>query len=159
MHCHKSRISLKDAVSMENRRFDLLTRSLAGATNRRDFLRRLIGVAGVTGGVIALSAQETDAARRGYSGPKFPPTQQPEPEPEPCTIASSPCTANSQCCTGFCEQDIGSEGTCQTCDWTICADFVCVNLNQDPWNCGSCGHLCAQDESCNNGNCENVEPV
>ena len=136
---------------MDHRDFDQLARSIATATNRRDFMRRLFGVAGVTGGIMALSTQKADAARRGFSGPKLP---QPPVDPDPCGIVESPCSANSQCCTNFCEQDLGGGGTCQICDATICGDFICTDLQWDPFNCGSCGNLCGPGASCNNGNCQ-----
>ena len=135
---------------MDDRRFDLLTRSLAGATNRRDFMRRLLRVAGLTGGVVALSTRETDAARRGFSGPKLPESQ---PQPGACNPNTGPCSVNADCCSGFCEQGLDSGNTCETCNGTICGEMICVNLQADPLNCGSCGHWCEQGTNCNGGQC------
>ncbi|TXG86767.1 MAG: twin-arginine translocation signal domain-containing protein [Thermomicrobiales bacterium] len=136
---------------MDDRRFDQFTRSIAGATSRRGFLGRLLGVAGATGALVALAPGDANAARRGYSGPKFP---KPTPDPDPCQGLTGPCTANAQCCQGFCEQGLGSGGTCQLCDATICGDFVCTDLLWDPFNCGSCGYICGSGRSCDNGTCQ-----
>ena len=134
---------------MDDRRFDQMTRSLVGATNRRDFLRRLLGIAGAGGIAVTLSARGADAARRGYSGPSLPPTL-----PGPCRDLGTFCVANAQCCDGFCVPNIGAGGTCGICDATICGDFSCVDLKWDPQNCGSCGHQCSSGQTCNEGVCQ-----
>jgi hypothetical protein len=55
---------------MDDRRFDALTKRI-GITSRRSFLGGLAGIAGVlVGGHLATN--ETEAARRGYSGPPIP---------------------------------------------------------------------------------------
>lgn len=116
---------------MDNRRFDQMTRSIASATNRRAFIRRLLGMAGVAAGVAAVQVRETEAARRGFSGPSFL-------RPDTCRPEGASCAANAECCTSFCS----AYGTCATCDYTICGDFVCVNLQFNPYHCGSCGNEC-----------------
>lgn len=137
---------------MDDRRFDHMTRSLANASNRRDFVRRLLGVAGVTGGLVALSAHGADAARRGFSGPS-------QPQPAPCRPAGTFCVANAQCCTNFCGDNTGPGGTCDICDLTICGDFVCTDPKWDPANCGACGNECRQGATCTNGVCQGGDPV
>ena len=134
-------------LPMEDRRFDQLTRSLAHSTNRRDLMRRLLGVGIAAGGAVALNADQAGAARRGYSGP-------PPPQPEPCRAAGTFCAANAQCCTNFCAPNSGPGGTCDICDATICGDFACVDTKWDPRNCGACGNECNFAASCNNGVCQ-----
>lgn len=134
---------------MDDRRFDRMTRTLAGETNRRDLLRRVLGVAGAGGIAVALSARGTDAARRGYSGPSIPRTQ-----PEPCRDLGAYCVANAQCCQGFCVSNAGAGGTCGICDATICGDYSCVDLKWDPRNCGSCGFVCGAGLTCDMGVCK-----
>jgi hypothetical protein len=134
---------------MDDRRFDQMTRSLVGATNRRDFMRRLLGVAGASGVAVVLGGRGAEAARRGYSGPSTPPTL-----PGPCRDLGTYCVANAQCCDGFCVPNIGPGGTCGICDATICGDFSCVDLKWDPRNCGSCGHECGSGATCNEGVCQ-----
>ncbi len=55
---------------MESQRFDDLTKRI-GVSSRRRFLGGIVGIAGVlVGGRPAVN--ETEAARRGYSGPPLP---------------------------------------------------------------------------------------
>jgi hypothetical protein len=124
---------------MDDCRFDQLTRSIANATNRREFLRRLLGVGGAAVGALALRSRQTEAARRGFSGP--------------CRPAGTFCAANAQCCTNFCMANLGPGGTCAICDARICGDFVCADLQWDPRNCGSCGNVCGAGTTCNMGTC------
>lgn len=56
---------------MDDRRFDSIARSLASGTNRRQILKGLLGLG--AGSIVAtVTVTETDAARRGYSGPSTP---------------------------------------------------------------------------------------
>jgi hypothetical protein len=57
---------------MDDRRFDTLARALAGTHNRRDLLKRLLGMGAGAAAVVALPGHATEAARRGFSGPTFP---------------------------------------------------------------------------------------
>jgi hypothetical protein len=132
---------------MEDSRFDQLTRSLAHSTNRRDFMRRLLGIGVATGGAVLLNANQAEAARRGYSGP-------PPPQPDPCRPAGTYCVANVQCCTSFCGPNAGPGGTCDICDATICGDFSCVDTKWDPRNCGACNNACPAGDTCNQGQCQ-----
>lgn len=89
-------VPLMAVRTMDDRRFDSLTRQ-AGAGNRRGFLKVLLGLGGaaVTSAVLLV---DTDAARRGFSGPSLPmPT--PTPTPPPCTPQSSNyCGVSGTCC-------------------------------------------------------------
>lgn len=89
---------------MDNRRFDDLTRSLASRGSRRGFLRRLLGLGT---GVAAASVliEPADAARRGFSGPRFPWFPDPV-EPSAC---------EPFCSVGMCGVPNGCGGMC-TCD-------------------------------------------
>lgn len=136
---------------MDDRRFDQMTRVFGGATSRRDFVRRLLEVAGAGGVAVALSGRGVEAARRGFSGPPIPTAQ-----PEPCRAEGTYCVANVQCCTNFCVPNVGPGGTCGICDATICGDFSCVDLKWDPQNCGSCGHVCGSGTTCNAGVCQSA---
>ncbi len=84
---------------MDDRRFDALARHLGRGGSRRTLLKALIGIGGVAATGAAL--HDTDAARRGYSGP---PTLAPLPTrtPQPTTIPTStanPCGTSGVCCT------------------------------------------------------------
>lgn len=70
---------------MDDRRFDSLVQSLAGIRNRRGILKGLLGVSAGFGAA-RVAAGETDAARRGFSGPTFP-----TPTPEPCVDGTAEC--------------------------------------------------------------------
>ena len=63
---------------MDDRRFDALTRRLGTLSSRRSALKALVGLGGLltTGAVIH---GQTDAARRGFSGPSVFPTPTPTP--------------------------------------------------------------------------------
>jgi hypothetical protein len=94
---------------MDDRRFDALARQLGRGGSRRTLLKALIGIGGVAATGAAL--HDTDAARRGYSGPPtlapFPtrtpqPTTTPTQTPPPTTIPTStanPCGTSGVCCT------------------------------------------------------------
>ncbi len=58
--------------TMDDRRFDSLSRALASTHNRRDLLKRVLGMGAGAAAVVALPRHATEAARRGFSGPTFP---------------------------------------------------------------------------------------
>ena len=56
---------------MDDRRFDLLVKSIGRSTSRRTLLRGMLGIAATAAGVTALRQDETDAARRGFFWPNL----------------------------------------------------------------------------------------
>lgn len=90
---------------MDDRRFDSLARSLASGANRRQFLRH--GSAFAIAAGAALVARNAEAARRGYSGPKFPTLT-----PEPCVNGTAKCVVPE----GGTSIRICDQGTWQTYD-------------------------------------------
>jgi hypothetical protein len=95
--------SRKGVVIMEDHRFDSIAKQLGADSSRRSVLKGLLGIGGIAVAGIAVNDQ-TEAARRGFSGPKIPsPTPTPIPTPtciatgDPCDILNpAPCC--SQCC-------------------------------------------------------------
>src|SRR5262245_50951623 len=114
---------------MEDRRFDALTRALGRARSRRMVLKALLGLSGVTAAGAIL--HETDAARRGYSGPPTPgtlptqPTALPTLPPPPtettvprCPGNQTPCGTECCCPSGNtkCGPDCCPDGQAECCD-------------------------------------------
>jgi hypothetical protein len=93
---------------MDDRKFDTLTRQ-AGAGNRRGFLKVLLGLGG-TAVISAALLGDTDAARRGFSGPSLP-SPTPTPPPPSCTPDSpNYCGVSGTCCPEG--QDCTPSGCC-----------------------------------------------
>ena len=92
---------------MNGRHFDSLTKSVATRTNRRSLLAGLLGIsAGIA--VTAVAPDSADAARRGFSGPRFPPFT-------PTTICledGSSCGDGAICCSACCVSAGGGEPFC-----------------------------------------------
>ncbi len=109
---------------MDDRRFDTIARALATGHNRRDVLKRLLGVsAGAAGlaGVAVVTEQPVEAARRGFSGPTFPTWTPCVRDANGVCCASGVLEPGGICCTtgrsdslGYC-CDPNSEGA-----WTGC---------------------------------------
>ena len=95
---------------MDDRRFDALTRQLGRGGSRRTLLKTLIGLGGVAATGVVL--HDTDAARRGYSGP---PTLAPLPTrtAQPTTVPTQTATPTST------PNSCGSSGVC--CTTTVIA--------------------------------------
>lgn len=83
---------------MDANRFDMLVKTAAMRSTRR---RMLAGILMLTGGV--LLADDTSAARRGFSGPKV---SLPTPTPV-CDADGTSCVTGAQCCSGCCLSDGG----------------------------------------------------
>lgn len=85
---------------MDDRRFDTIARQLGAGSSRRSVFKGLLGIGGVAAVGMAMHGQ-TEAARRGFSGP-FAPTPVPTPTCAPdgdlCELAH-PERCCSQCCT------------------------------------------------------------
>lgn len=73
---------------MDDRRLTTLVQSLGRMRNRRTVLKGLFGV-GASATAAYGMAGKTDAARRGFSGPKFP--EFPTPTPTPCINGTAEC--------------------------------------------------------------------
>ena len=91
---------------MDHRRFDSITKQLGSGSSRRSVLKGLLGVGGIAATGLVIHGQ-TEAARRGFSGPTFPSLHTPTPTPAPtptCIANGDPCDifdpagCCSQCC-------------------------------------------------------------
>ncbi len=87
---------------MVDRRFDAIARNLASGTSRRALLGGLLGLGGLAVG--GLNLHHAGAARRGFSGPRFPPRDCSGDVCEPATQCSSDydCGGDIVCCVGDC---------------------------------------------------------
>jgi hypothetical protein len=90
---------------MDDRRFDSFTKSVANRSNRR---RLLTGMLGLSAGAIvaAIATDSTEAARRGFAGPKLPTP------PSMCNGVGDPCPDASDCCSGCCVSAGGAPFVC-----------------------------------------------
>lgn len=83
---------------MDDKRFDSIARQLGSVSSRRSVLKGLLGLGGVAAVGLAVHGQ-TDAARRGFSGP-FGPTPVPTPT---CVPVGGPCElAHFEVCCSLC---------------------------------------------------------
>jgi len=85
---------------MDDKRFDSIARQLGSGSSRRAVLKGLLGVGAVAAVGLTVHGQ-TDAARRGFTGPFGPtpvPTPTCAPDGDPCNL-SHPEACCSQCCT------------------------------------------------------------
>ena len=134
------------SASMDDRRFDWLAKGVAEGRSRRSLLKTLLGVgAGVAVGVPVLG--ETDAARRGFSGPTAPtavPTQvPPTPTPVPPTPTPQPplgCASGSTACGSECCDDV----TSMCCDSACCVGY-CYG---EELCCPTPREYCAENNTC-----------
>ena len=87
---------------MDDRKFDTIARNLAAGTSRRALLAGLLGLGGIAAGGIDL--HHAGAARRGFSGPRFPPRDCSGELCEPSTQCSDDydCPGGAVCCVGDC---------------------------------------------------------
>lgn len=87
---------------MDDRDFDSIAKRAAGGSSRRTLLKALFGIGAVTATGAVVHGQ-ADAARRGFSGPKFP--WDPTPTPIPvCLEDGEYCDLSDQnaCCSQKC---------------------------------------------------------
>jgi hypothetical protein len=85
---------------MDDKRFDSIARQLGSGSSRRAVLKGLLGVGAVAAVGLTVHGQ-TDAARRGFTGPFGPtpvPTPTCAPDGAPCSL-SNPGACCSLCCT------------------------------------------------------------
>lgn len=90
---------------MDGSRFDALTRAIGTSTSRRAAIKSLLGLGGALVAGNRLGLDGAEAARRGYSGPKFPTPGPSDPScpsgqtwnGEAC-VCSAGITCGSNCC-------------------------------------------------------------
>jgi hypothetical protein len=151
---------------MEDRRFDALARALASGSSRRQLLKGVLGLGGVSFGAAAMvstGTRESEAARRPTPTPrpvKCPGRQVPVdgvcrcPDgytkcgPDCCPDGKAECCDNA-CCYGTC---YGEELCCPTehlvCEGECVAE-CCTSLDCPiGWSCDSYTHLCICDPDC-----------
>jgi hypothetical protein len=119
---------------MEERRFDAITRLLGQGGSRRTLLKGLVGLGGATAAGAAL--RDTEAARRGYAGPRFPTVQ-----PTPCVPQCDGTTCGSDGCGGTC--------TCPDISCTCLADQGIPNASPicvSQWSTGD--FRCSPEVDC-----------
>jgi hypothetical protein len=69
-----------------------------------------------------------------------------------CQPDQGSCVTGLDCCSGFCDN---TSGTCQPCMGAVCGDMGCIDVLNDPFNCGSCGTTCSGNTSfCLGGMCQ-----
>lgn len=116
---------------MEGKRFDALTRTLADARSRRAVLRALAG--GAAGGLLALVGRREAGA---YV----------------CRQPGATCLKDAHCCSNTCYTDT-HRCACQFYKEVVCGR-QCVDLSSDASNCGECGHVCPDGQSCSHSICQ-----
>jgi hypothetical protein len=62
------------------------------------------------------------------------------------------CAVGQSCVNGQCGSGTGGSTTNCAAGQTLCGS-TCVNLQNDPNHCGSCGHACPSGQSCAGGQC------
>jgi hypothetical protein len=74
-----------------------------------------------------------------------------------CGACGAVCGTGEECGGGFCSPAAASQtADCASQSLTDCGG-VCVDVANDPNNCGGCGLLCPQGDSCSAGVCIAVE--
>ncbi|HET9660843.1 MAG TPA: hypothetical protein VFP05_10975 [Thermomicrobiales bacterium] len=131
---------------MEDRAFDELVKRLASGRSRRALLK---GALGLGGAAVAGARLETEAARRGYSGPPFPPGNDPDPGP---TCDPSTCYGCNSCVNNVC---VGDPTDCYVHD---CMASVCDPDGgcSYPFDCRHGSDCCPAHHICDTstGQCE-----
>ena len=72
------------------------------------------------------------------------------------TVCGAPNTANPECVGGSCIC-AASGGVCGAATPNCCGSG-CVDLTNDPNNCGRCGHSCGANATCSSGTCSCTNP-
>ena len=156
---------------MDDRRFDALIRAFGQGGSRRALLKGLLGLGGVTAAGAVL--HDTEAARRGYSGPSTStpgpqptlPPQPTEPPPAPtgttvpsCPGNQMPCGADCCCPAGHtkCGPDCCPDGQATCCDNACCSgtcfgeELCCPSPREF---CAVSGQCCGPAETCGAEGC------
>ena len=138
-------------------RLDGISRALAGGLSRRQALRQIGLVIAGGGGVALMEPAGASAAA---------PSKCPKTQTQCCICVSATsdpnnCGACGHVCsfpnaTAMCVNSTCQIGSCNpgfaNCNG-VASDGCEVNLNTDPNNCGTCGHVCPSGGSCLNGTC------
>lgn len=131
---------------MDDRRFDVLVKSLAAGRSRRQMLRGMLGLGGAAVVTAAALPGDARAARRGYGGP---------PRPGACVPTCDGTTCGGNGCGGTCACRHGLvciEGTA-LCAWPCFGSDQCSgDCHCDPESnvCASnhLGAACSGVEDC-----------
>lgn len=154
---------------MDDPRFDALTRAFGRGGSRRTLLKGLLGLGSVAGAGAVL--HDTEAARRGYSGPPTPsavptlPSQPTEPAPLPtatvvpsCPGSQTPCGADCCCSSGStkCGAECCDDGVSSCCDSACCfglcyGEELCCPYPRE--FCSASGACCELGETCGGAGC------
>jgi hypothetical protein len=133
---------------MDDRRFDNLARALSRGSSRRSILRGLLGLGGLAAGAAVIA--DTDAARRGFSGPTLTPlpplptrTSTPTRTPTP-TCAAGEVRCSGGCCAGACT----ATGACCPTGHTVCGPDCCPDGQAECCDNACCYGTCYGEELC-----------
>jgi hypothetical protein len=83
-------------------------------------------------------------------------------DPLNCGACGAACGSYQMCCQGHCynpswssyNQPPPNASCCtQNCGNMTCCGMSCIDLNNDDYNCGACGHECSADSWCTGGRC------
>lgn len=120
---------------MDDRHFDGIARAVAAAPNRRQLLKSLVGFGALAASVAV--TQDGRAARRGHSGPKFPPIGcQPQCNGNSC--GSNGCGGTCACRFGcFClagsAVDFPTASATCVVQWDLPQGNLCASTSDCSW--------------------------
>jgi hypothetical protein len=125
----------KERMPVDGHRFDEFSRLLT----RRGALRAAIAAVVAGGSLHVAAPTSAESARRT------------------CRPAMAGCTRNSQCCSSICDRRTSTprrrRNRCVCPEGTVACSGACVDLSSDSANCGACGNVCAEGDSCSDGEC------
>ncbi|HET9662260.1 MAG TPA: hypothetical protein VFP05_18180 [Thermomicrobiales bacterium] len=132
---------------MDDRRFDSVTQAFAKSGSRRALLKALLGFGAVAAASMT-AIDDVDAARRGYSGPRFP-IEPPLSECPGLECNGQCCDQHDTvCCGGFCCSGGCHETECCGRGSTFCGAYGCC-----PGVCIEDGQNCCPQRTLCNGAC------
>lgn len=150
---------------MSNDWIDDASRRLAQAQSRRQLILRFFGV--VLGSLALASSRRRQALAQtecsygevacgGYGGDFT--CIDVSYDDDNCGYCGNGCPRGSSCLGGQCEGEFDDYRDTDDCyTGTFCDDgfggYVCVELEWDSYNCGSCGAVCPTGSSCVSGEC------
>ena len=144
---------------MDDHRFDSLARSLAAGSSRRTVLKGMLGIGGAAVAGISMARDDVQAARRGFSGPRFPTPCVPQCAGafcggDGCGGTCGDCVVGSVCFEGLCFGSCDPQGGLGCCSGCQCdsVNGVCVSLENVGTNCAAngcpAGSFCDQSNVC-----------